>query len=87
MVHAALQGSVQMREGLCARAESHILAKVISRSLSGCSTIGVFYAEPTLLAGDADFEGDALANSETGRDGVGAESGDDARSFVTQDEW
>lgn len=64
MVHAALKGAIEMREGLCARAESHVLAEVVARPMGGFGSIGILDAVAALLAGDSDFESDALAYAE-----------------------
>lgn len=67
VVHAALEGAVEMREGLCGGAEAHVLAEVVSRALGGLGAVGIALdAVSALLAGDADLEGDALTDAEVG---------------------
>lgn len=62
MVHPSLQSAIQVRESLCARAEPHVLAQIVPRSLGGGSSVGVtFHAETAFAAWDAHFESDSLA--------------------------
>lgn len=73
VVHPLLQGSIEMREGLCAAGEPETFAEVVS-------TAGAVIA---IVAHDTSFDGDALAYVETAD--AWTDGGDDAGSFVAED--
>jgi len=51
VVHECLEGSVEMRGGLCRGAETHLGAEVVSSLLATCA--GVVVARNATLDGDA----------------------------------
>ena len=74
VVHALLEGAVEVGECLCAAGEAHVLAEVVA----------ALCAVGAVVAHDARLDGYSLARDEvldTGTDG-----GDDAGCFVTEDE-
>jgi hypothetical protein len=72
MVDPLLQGTLEMRETLCGRAEFHVFADVVA----------AFGAAVAGIAGHAYFEGYAVAGGEV--DYGRADGGDDARGFVAE---
>ena len=74
VVHAILEGTVEMWEGLCAAAETHVLAEVVA----------AFGAVAAVVAHDACLYCDTLTDDEvlyTGADGC-----DGAGCFMAEDE-
>ena len=87
VVHNPLQGAVQVGEGLCAGAESHVLAEIVPWPVRHLrSILGGVCTEFTGLAADANFEGHSLPNVQTRSLRIRSESGNKAASFVTKDE-
>lgn len=76
VVHALLEGAVEVRERLCAAREAHVLAEVVSALL----------AVAALPALDACLDRDALADVQAGLRGAGPERSDDAGGLVAEDE-
>ena len=74
VVHALLEGAVCVGEGLCGTAEAHVLAEVVA----ALGAVGAVVAHDTCL------DRDALADDEVLD--TGANGGDDACSFVAEDE-
>ena len=72
VIDALLEGSLEVRHGLCATPKPHARAEVVSPALAG----------PTVVAGDADLQCDALANLEA-RHGL-ANRHDDPGRLVAQ---
>lgn len=64
-----------MGEGLCGRAELHLRADVVA----------ALFAEAALAAGEADFEGDSVADFEGCY--FGADGCDCASGFVAETHW
>ena len=74
VVHALLEGAVEVRECLCAAGEAHVLAEVVA----------AFGAVAAVVAHDACLYCDTLTDDEvlyTGADGC-----DGASSFMAEDE-
>ena len=75
VVHAVLEGAVEVGEGLCAACEAHVFAEVVA----------ALDAVRAGVAHDARLDGDALADDKVlyagayGRDGAGG--------LVAEDEW
>ena len=74
VVHALLEGAVEVGEGLCAAAEAHVLAEVVA----------ALRAEGAVVAHDASLYRDALSGDEVLD--AGADGGDDASGFMAEDE-
>ena len=75
VVHALPKTAVEVGEGGGRGTELHVLAEVVA-ALS---------AEGAVVAHDAGFDGYSLARDEVLD--PGADGGDDASSFMTEDEW
>ena len=76
VVHALLEGAVEVRERLGAAREAHVLAEVVA----------ALEAVGARAALDAGLDGDALADAEAVRGRAGPECGDDAGGLVPQHE-
>ena len=79
VVHALLEGAVEVGEGLCAAGEAHVLAEVVAAG----------GAVAALAALDAGLDGDALADVEAagaGRRRRGPNRGDHAGGLVPEHE-
>ena len=74
VVHALLEGTVCMGEGLCAAAEAHVLAEVVA-------ALGAVGA---VVAHDACLDRYSLTGNEVLD--TGADSSDDASCFVAENE-
>ena len=73
MVHAVLEGAVEVREGLCAAAEAH----------AGAEVVAALVAVLALVAHDAGLDRDALAGHEVFY--ARTDCGDDPSGFVAED--
>lgn len=74
MVHALLEGAIEVREGLRATGEAHALAEVVS----------ALRAVVAVVAHDAGLNGDTLTGDEVLH--AWADGGDDTGGFVAEDE-
>lgn len=72
VVHAGLEGAVNVREGGCAAAETHRLAQVIAAT----------FAETAFAAHNSGLDSHALTDDEVGD--TCAHSSHDACSFMTE---